>query len=199
MMSTPVKETRVCYTCQKCGLVLGYEEQPCPHCALRAELNSLRAHNGSLKAKVEWFEREQHILNSIVGELRAEIARLMRLESEATMQANRDAARADANAAECGRLNAELAALRARVQEQDVIIDKCADEAVEFVGDNERLRARVQQAEALATALAEMIERVPDPASDRTAREMDSALHALTAWRAASLSTPPTVKQPPTT
>ncbi len=32
----PVKITRVCYTCSKCGLVAAYEEQPCPLCASRA-------------------------------------------------------------------------------------------------------------------------------------------------------------------
>lgn len=43
-----------------------------------------------------------------VEELRGENARLMQRESEAVMQATRDAARADANAAQCGRLAALL-------------------------------------------------------------------------------------------
>lgn len=43
-----------------------------------------------------------------VAALRAEITRLHMLESEATMQARRDAERADSNAAECGRLRVRL-------------------------------------------------------------------------------------------
>ena len=32
----PVKIERICYCCSKCGVVIAYEEQPCPLCAARA-------------------------------------------------------------------------------------------------------------------------------------------------------------------
>lgn len=52
-----------------------------------------------------------------LGEFEEEIQRIALRESEAVMQAERDAARADSNAADYSRLKKENAALKARVEE----------------------------------------------------------------------------------
>lgn len=52
-----------------------------------------------------------------LGEFEEEIQRIALRESEAVMQAERDAARADGNAADYSRLKEENAALKARIRQ----------------------------------------------------------------------------------
>lgn len=52
----PVKITRICYCCSKCGVVIAYEEQPCPLCAARQEALELRAINLRLHETIHAYK-----------------------------------------------------------------------------------------------------------------------------------------------